>query len=392
MIILNIIVVVFLLFALVPAAGLPLRHYAPTEYKSLGWTVVFGFLTTLTLLELVGIPVELSVNYNGYLVFEIIFGILLLAMAVWGILLFRKDKREKLAAGAKTVKDVKPADGAKAQGLLNRINERYSVEAVVYFCLIILAIAFQLAMVFFKASMDADDFYYNSQALSAQTYRTMYRIDADTGRNIPIDIRHAMALFPMFEAFLSSLSGLHVLILTHKVMPFFLIPLSYFICYLIGKELFPKSREKSLLFVFLLNVWRVFGFVSYFTTETFFLLRTWQGKSVAGNIIFPLIVLVFLKMYAGKKEDDVAEKTYEASNEDTSVSMKSGKNILYILLAMLIWSSGAASSLAVLISVGLTVVLAVLFLIYKRDRKDFLRTLVCTVPGIIYMLVYLLAS
>ena len=392
MIILNILVAVFLLFALVPAAGLPLRHYASTEYKSIGWTVVFGFLTTLTLLELVGIPVELSVNYNGYLVFVIIFGIVLLAMAVWGILLFRKDKREKLAAGAKTAKDVKPADGAKAPGLLKRINERYSVEAVVYFCLLILAIAFQLAMVFFKASMDADDFYYNSQALSAQTYKTMYRIDADTGRNIPIDIRHAMALFPMFEAFISSLSGLHVLVLTHKVMPFFLIPLSYFICYLIGKELFPQNRAKSLLFVLLLNVWRVFGFISYFTTETFFLLRTWQGKSVAGNIIFPLIVLVFLKMYSGKKDNTETETTDESANEDANVGVNRGKNILYILLAMLIWSSGAASSLAVLIAVGLTVVLAVLFLIYKRDRKDFLKTLACTVPGIIYMLVYLLAS
>ena len=187
-----------------------------------------------------------------------------------------------------------------------------------------------------------------------------------------------MALFPMFEAFISSLSGLHVLIITHRVMPIILIPLSYYLCYLIGKHLFPEKMEKRLIFVFLLNVWRVFGFVSYYTTETFFLLRTWQGKSVAGNIIFPGIVLIYLIIKDRNVNVDDAT--------DGSDAKKAG--IWYIVLSMFIFASGAASSFAVLISVALTGLLGLIFFIMDKDRKTLLYTILSIIPGCVYILLY----
>ena len=361
MIILKLLMLILLLLAVPYMTGLVVTHFIPNEYKSIGFTFLLGFITMLVLLEIVGIPIEMCINYSAYYIFMAVYGAVLLIVSIVGICLQLKNR--SLKGNLKSVPEC---------------SSKLSLESIIYLILILAAIGFQLVMVFLKSSMDADDFYYNAQALSAQNFGTMYRIDADTGWSFPLDMRHAMALFPMLEAFISSLSGLHVLIITHRVMPIILIPLSYYLCYLIGKHIFPEKMEKRLIFVFLLNVWRVFGFVSYYTTETFFLLRTWQGKSVAGNIIFPGIVLIYLIIKDRNVNVDDATDGCDAK--------KTG--IWYIILAMFIFASGAASSFAVLISVSLTGLLGLIFFIMDKDRKTLLYTILSIIPGCVYILLY----
>lgn len=314
---------------------------------------VCGYLTIWALVELVGIPLVLWSRGRNYVAFVALLSLAMLVMVGIGGLRLRKERN------------------------VFRLNiSNASIEDKIYGMLIFLAIAFQIFMAFYYSSLDADDFYFNAQALSAQAYGTMYRIDANTGHPGPIDIRHAMALFPMWEAYLSSVTGLHVSILVHRAIPVVLIPLSYYVIFLTGCQLFPDNRTRALIFTLLINVWRVFGYVSYFTTETFFLLRTWQGKSAAGNIILPFIILMFLKMYADVKD-----------SEDT----KDTKGLLF-LLAITVLASGSSSSLATMLATGLIALLSILFGIATRKWKKSLNIMLTCIPGCAYILIYILAA
>ena len=55
------------------------------------------------------------------------------------------------------------------------------------------------------------------------------------------------------------------------------------------------------MFMLLLGLWQVFGNISLYTTETFFLTRTWQGKSFAGNFVIPAVIWIFLQLYEEEK-------------------------------------------------------------------------------------------
>ncbi|MDE7044556.1 MAG: hypothetical protein K2O97_05995, partial [Acetatifactor sp.] len=64
-----------------------------------------------------------------------------------------------------------------------------------------------------------------------------------------------------------------------------------------GKALFKKIRELLPMFMVLTALWQMFGAVSIYTAETFFLTRTWQGKSFAGNFVIPAVLWVFLCLF-----------------------------------------------------------------------------------------------
>lgn len=329
-------------------------------HKNTKGSLIYGYVFMLALLELAGIPVVLFLNVHAYQVFCITLFIVFILFAAIGVCLSRKTLS---------------LSGIKSQVLSPvKYVSSLSLEGRIYFALIVICVLFQLVMVFVFASMDADDFYFNAQALTSQAYGTMYRVDESTGRSTFLDIRHAMALFPMWQAFVSTISKVHVTILAHKVLPMVIIPLSYYLIYVIGKVLFPDNETKALIFTLLMNVWRVFGFVSYFTTETFFLLRTWQGKSFAGNFILPFILMLFLVLYSDNKMGEIKN------------------NKLYIMLFLAVIASGSSSSLAVLLSVMMIAMLGLFFYIRTKNLRSFIYQMLCCIPGFIYILVYAVAA
>ena len=356
MIILKILVLVMLLLVVPFLVGLVPSHFLTPDMKTPGSILIMGYLLMLATLEVVGIPITLLFVYNAYYILITVFGICLLLWSALGIVLERKHLLKAL----------------KSEYIIPKISfiKTSSIESKVYWGLIGAVFVLQIVMVFVLASMDADDFFFNSQALSAQSYGTLYRMSSDTGRTMPLDIRHGMALFPIFQAFVSSLSGIHVAIVSHKVMPLILIPLSYLLVFKTGRVLFPQKKEAQYLFLLLMNVWRIFGYVSYYTSETFFLLRTWQGKSFAGNFIFPAVIWLFLVRY---------EKNLESNKW------------FYISLLLAVMAGGSGSSLAVLLTCGLIALMSLLFLLRRRNLKNFLLELLTCVPGLIYIVVYVLA-
>ena len=144
-------------------------------------------------------------------------------------------------------------------------------------------VAWQLYKAFTLTSFDGDDAEYVAQSLVTWQSNTMYLIRPYTGGTTSLDIRHSLAVLPIWVAYIGRMTGLHTTILAHSVLPFVWIPLTYFVFYEVGKHLLKGKKEFLPAFMVLMALLQIFGNVSIFTNETFFLTRTWQGKAVAAS-------------------------------------------------------------------------------------------------------------
>ena len=323
------------------------------------WRQFFGFnkndeifyISTVYRFFQVGIPVVLFTVYHGFSRLCLIFGLLAGVGFLAGVvqLLKKKEDYSSLLEGS--------------------FPEKRTVEEWVYLVLFALLLGFQLYMAFTRASFDGDDAYYGVQGLIAQQQDTLYRINPNTGRSAPLDIRHALALMPIYEAFLGKMSGIHATIIAHSAVPIGLILLTYALYFQIGRKLFPGKRTEILRFLILMALFQIFGNVSIYTSETFFLTRTWQGKSLCGNFMIPAIFWLYLCMFRGEAQQK-----------------------LFFLLAFLNLASGISSSLGVLLTCLLTAGLGLLLAVSKKRPGILVKACLSCVPGAAYMLTYLIAS
>lgn len=392
MIILKMIGLVFWLMVIPVGLGLlfrksPKREHLPKKLQTAGVTLLIGYLLLFALLEMVGIPIMLLSVYHGYSRMVILYAALQIlgAGAGYGFWIYRGKKARKTnLSGA-----LKETDNI----LWLRRAPYDSWEGRLLLVLFLLLVGFQLCMAFTRASFDGDDAYYVVQALTAQQTDTLYRIDPNRGVSMPLDARHALALFPIWEAFVGTMCGIHATVMAHSVAPLFLIPLTYLIYYEIGRELFCNKKSLLPMFMVLMALWQMFGNVSIYTTETFFLTRTWQGKSFAGNFIIPAVFWIFLCLFREEERENQqkldlgAEADAEGKNRKIQ---RENSGSLWILLTLLNLASGASSSLAVLLSCALTMGLGMLLTIRSRRFRNLIYAGLSCVLGGIYVILYMM--
>lgn len=183
----------------------------------------------------------------------------------------------------------------------NRIDKLTKIAWVVFGLMLLGQI---LASIFLEY-YDGDDPFFLPIAGMACDMDVMYTRDAYTGYVISLDMRHALAPTPLFYAWLSKLTGLHVAIVAHVVLvPAFLLWM-YAIYAQIAKRLFVKQINARPYFMILIALWYMFGNISLYTAETFAMNRTWQGKAILGNMVLPSLFWCFLKIMDGRAKKGV---------------------------------------------------------------------------------------
>ena len=370
MVVLKIFALFIWLLAVPFCMGMLFLPLLEKKFRTLGVTLVAGYILLFTLLELVGIPVVLLAVYNGFTIFIRIFTPLVLLCACMGVFVTLRGRKKGRTLNFDVTKGWKDS----------------SLEEKAVFLLFLLIVGFQLYMAFSRASFDGDDAYYGVHAVVAQQIDTLYRINPYTGRSAPLDVRHALAVFPVWEAYVGSMSGVHATIVTHTIVPFILIPLTYLLYFQIGKVLLNRKKDLLPMFMVVIALWQMFGNISIYTTETFFLTRTWQGKSFAGNFIIPAVIWIFLSLF-------VTDDGQREPGEPRTVTIGNKKELgFWILLACLNFAGGASSSLAILLSCLMSAGFAVLFAVIQRRPKILVKAGLSCVPGGMYVLLYVLLT
>jgi len=343
----------------IPAFFMPDGQGAPKTVRGPGVTLLAGYLLMWSVFEVITVPAVILIRYDNFLFVLRWFMTAAILLSIVGILLMylrEKKKRE----------DVRPIL------LSDLISHRMSLEMKIEWAVFLALVGFQLYMAVTRASFDGDDAYYVVQSLMAQQNGGMYKNLPYTGRSSPLDVRHALAVFPMWIAFVSVKAGIHATIVSHVIMPLLLIPLSYLVYFEIARALFPEKKENVPVFMIVMGMFQMFGNVSIYTNETFFLTRTWQGKAVTGSFIIPMLFLLMLWLYNGEEK-------------------KGGQNAgLWIMLVCLNMTAGACSSIAVFLLAILLAVMAFCLMFVERDMKILVKLGLTCIPNAVYVLLYLM--
>lgn len=412
--------------------GLIPANFISVEKRSPGFVLLSGYFGMWALFEISAVPAVLWVEYNNFKVASAVFTVLMLLSAAAGIvLLYRntkagkpglvtgklwKDSRSRKTsgvngAGNENDMNVRMPGGRKMHVAvaLKRLFKGTGIEWLLFFVLL----GFQLYKAVAFASFDGDDAYYVVESLIAQEAGVMYRILPLTGGSTGLDVRHAMAVFPMWVAYISVRAGVHATIVSHVVMPLVLIPLTYLLYYEIGRVIFARTsqnggnvfhRENLPIFMILMAVFQIFGNVSIYTNETFFLTRTWQGKAVAGTLVIPALFWVFLQISAGNEPSDSETGIWRMPRESKMSSAETFLNDdkgvrngrtdkgFWMLLVCINMTAGVCSSIAVFLVCILIAVTTFCLAVAERDWKILFKVGATCIPNVVYMAVYVIMA
>ena len=344
--------------------GLLFNFILPKEKRSVGVTFLLGFLIYLAVFEVIAIYCMTTIMYSAFAYCVKYFLIASWILIVLGIgrvcySFFIKKDRNLIVS--------------------NRAIVMKITATKVYWLIFFGLLVFQLVMSVVMASFDGDDAYYVVESLLAQQADVMNTILPYTGNSTSLDIRHALAVITMWIGFIAKVNGVHATIVSHSVIPLLIIPLVYLVYAQIGKVLFKDKKEMVPVFLIIVSFLMMFGNVSHYTPATFFLMRTWQGKAMVGNLVFPMIFWIFLEMYENVK----------ARNKEISVE-KAGRSSVYlwIMLTLANMLSGMCSAMGVIFGSGIIALLSLLLLIFSRNWKVILGACFCMIPNLIYLALY----
>lgn len=377
--------------------GLIPAYLTAEEKKHPGFIFLAGYFTMWALYGVETIPVVLFVKYDNFILASNLFLISSVLCAAAGVALTVYKRRKAASGNGHLAGSVQDKTGQRSgvfrlRSLTDHIRGMTFAQRIEWL-LFLLLLGFQLYKAAAYASMDGDDAYYVVESLIAQQADTMYSILPYTGRHTGLDIRHALAVFPMWIAFVAQKSHIHATILSHTILPFVLIPLTYLVYYEIGRCLFGSREEKQEgrktaagaenlpLFMILMAVFQIFGNGSIYTNETFFLTRTWQGKAVAGSLVIPALLWLFVLLCRGRMRES-------ASGGQTAAGIQRAG--IWFLLVCVNITAGICSSIAVFLVSILMAVTALCLAFVERDYKVVIKMGAVCIPNVIYVLAYLI--
>lgn len=318
-----------------------------------GLTYPAGLFLMLFAFELVCVPVVLLTRGSSFAYVSAAYTPVMIVLAAVG--LWRGIK-------SGLVKQMKTCLGSFKMG-----PEQAIAWGIAVLILVVTIVLMETRVIF-----DGDDAYYVVQSLSAWQNGTMYSTDPYTGKATAVDMRHALAVFTMWIAYVGRMTRIHTTILCHSVLPVLIVPLTVLIYGCTGSELLGERREMLPYFIIFVELIILFGRVSIYTPETFLLARAWQGKAVAANVLLPMTVLSLL-LLARAHDDGITTGACRGE---------------WLMLALVNATAGVFSSLAVELVSVLMGVGGVVLAVRAKRIKPFVMMVACCIPGIVYMLLY----
>ncbi|MBO4912095.1 MAG: hypothetical protein J5504_05150 [Butyrivibrio sp.] len=329
----------------------------PEEKKTLGTTFILGLLVYLALFEVIAIPCMIHFTYYAFTHCRRMYVIVVSLLAIAGAFKFDKTVfKLKLPLGGKT-------------------------ETKIYCGIFVALVLFQMVMSLVYAPFNGDDADYVANSVAAQQMDVMNTVNPNLGGNVNLDVRHALAVITMWIAFIAKVSSVHAAIVSHVVMPLFVIPIVYYVYYLIGKILFNEKKDFLPVFLILLNVLMIFGDMSLLISPpaTFFLMRSWQGKALFCNLVLPMVFWVFLMMF-----DDVS-KSGEISGNKEMLKITAP---LWGMLTLVNMFSGICTELGVAFECVLVAVLTLILLFKSKRWTVLVGAFMSLIPNLIYIIIW----
>jgi len=335
--------------------GILPSHLVQKTNKRLSTVYLCGWLLMVSVFQVVAtfFVVKMYTLTSLTLVYSIIVAVLVVVSVAFGIFGLVKS-------GSKTF--FQPP-------LIRSLRKIDLFTWIFFYCIVVAQVIFSVMV----ATPNGDDAFYVATAVVADHTDRLFTISPYVGFTEDLHMRHALAEFSIFYAFLARCSGVHATIIAHTVMPLVLIPITYMIYYRVAANLFDDNRSKVPVFMGLIALIQMFGATSVYTNEIFFLTRTWQGKSMLANIAIPAVFLMVLKI---AKESESKRKIRK-------------KLLGYYLVLFMINLVGAfASSLGLLLLSMMEEILLLCVAVRNRNYRIILLSFFSIIPCLVYICMY----
>ena len=245
-----------------------------------------------------------------------------------------------------------------------------------FFFFLFLITGIQVALVVAAYQFTFDAAYYVANVTTSITTDMMNIYDPFTGDwQDHFEMRYLFATYPMNDAVLCQFTGIHPLVWTKTVMTGTAVILCNVVYYKIGRLLFEgqgalgasgETRGKVLLFLLIVGLINFF-FTSIYTASAFLTTRSYEGKSLLGNVVVPAIFYLYLKM------------------------LKRGESVRdWLALGLICLSSTALSNSANMLVPATVGIFFLSLSLVRRKPLIFMRAILCTVPCLCLMVAYVL--
>lgn len=191
-----------------------------------------------------------------------------------------------------------------------------------------------------------DTAYYMGLVSTTLDSDSMFLIDSENGRMEKyIGFRYALSSFYMNSAFWCKITGISVVFFQKYVMGSICILLYFLLVCLIGKQLFQNNVCKMFFFFCVVAVLNMY-FITGYTTSDFLLMRSYEAKAFCANVVFPAMLLYFLKLH-----DRLEYKNH------------------WMALKLIVWGSVPVSMSAILIAPAMVAVFVLTEWVGKKDKN-----------------------
>lgn len=367
------------LFGIVPVCtGFLWMRGMKEEERRIDHIYLAGFLTQLAVFQIIAVPVMITKAYGMELLTNLMTGVLAL-LSIVGAASAVLELRARKGTG----------DMAGRFQSAKRFLASLSLECRLFWLLGFAAVAFQMYMAFAYASFDGDDSYYVVQSVLADQTGVLNRIRPYTGLSTDLDIRHALATLPLWEAYVARMTGIHAAIVAHSLLPLVLIPLTYLCYFEIGRKLLGAKNIKLPVFMVLVSIMQIWGNTSIYTNATFFLTRTWQGKSVLANLVLLVQIWLLLEIFDETAWKRKGGRRAAERSGDAAVSKCSSRAVFWGLIAVNNVVSAMMTSMGAFLAAMFLGITGLAAAIRQKKLSVLIRAVICCVPNVIYLLMLL---
>ncbi len=245
-------------------------------------------------------------------------------------------------------------------------EKKEKIAWIVFGCLLALQLVCSVVLTY----ADGDDAFYVAVSEIVNDSDTMYQKSPYSIGATGLDIRHGLAPFPVWIAFLARISGMHTAVMAHVIVGTYLIGLSYMVFYLLGRQLFAEKKECVPVFLSVMSLLVLFGDYSSRTPENFMIARSRQGKAAIGSIVIPMLVFLLLVLM---------KQIQQQKKQEFSLWLAMGVSVT---AACMCTTLGTFLSCALLGCVGMC-----MLFVYKKVMPV-VKLALCCIPAVFFALLY----
>lgn len=338
----KVILVCLAVFLVLELLGMLLTRREEEE-NCIAWNFVAGLLISFAIFEVLVIPCIFT--YQKFHVFAGIYTVVLLGLCIVSLSLNHE----------------------KIRGFFKGLRKD-SIKKPIIFYAAVLLILLEMFMYVQYAHIDDDDAFYVATAVTTLEEDTMYTVNPYTGEAYSsFPARYVLSPFPVYNAFMSKMTGMHPTVCAHNVLPVIFVLSAFFVSYLIGMKLFKQDMKKTGYFLVFCSLIQMYSAYTTHPQGMVYLVRLWQGKAVLASVLLPACFYMAMRLFWNK-----------------------GKHCDWLICLLLMISCCMVSSMGIMlgaISMGL---FGILYGIYHKSVKELVFTALCCIPNVVLAGIYLL--